>query len=107
MPSWLVGAVGALIVGLPTTVAAVLTYRAATRAQERSAEVEDRKVDQAAFQTAQGIYERGIAEVNRQLGQCREELAVERQETRRLRGRVARLEQALRSNNIAVPNGIE
>lgn len=107
MNSLLATLLGGAILGVPATIAAILTYRAASRAQERSAEVEDRKVDQAAFETAQEIYERGIREVNRQLVQCREDLAVERQETRRLRSRVARLEQALRAAGLTVPNGID
>jgi hypothetical protein len=113
MPTWaqiLIAVIGAG--GLATP--GVLAYRAAARANRTAAaekakadQLEDRKVDAAAFTTAQGIYERGIQEVNRQLVSCREELAVERQDARRLRARVARLEQALRAAGVTVPNGIE
>jgi len=107
MDSWLATLLGGAVLGIPATVAAVLTYRAASKAQERSAEVEDRKVDSAAFQTAQGIYERGLQEANRQLAEVRAELAVERGETSRLRGRVAKLERALGAAGLDVPNGTE
>jgi hypothetical protein len=113
MPTWaqiLIAGIAALGVATP----GVLAFRAASRANRVAAEekrlaaqLEDRKVDSAAFATAQGIYERGIAEVSRQLQRCQEDLAIERHETRRLRARVTRLEQTLRAAGLAVPNGIE
>jgi hypothetical protein len=105
--SWLPGLLGSLVLGLPATAVAILTYRAASRAQQRSAEVEGRKVDQAAFETAQGIYERGLTEANRQLTRVREELAVEQHETARLRARVRVLERLITANGLSLPNSVE
>lgn len=114
MPSWLAGLLGSLILGLPAIVAAVLTYRAAARAQRRTAETEDRRVDAEAFASAKGFYMDGIDELKRQLGEVRDELADERKETQRLRGetrrlreRVAKLERALRAADLPIPNGTE
>jgi flagellar motility protein MotE (MotC chaperone) len=105
--SWLAGLLGALAVGLPATIGAVLTYRAAARAQERSADIENRKVDQAAFETAQGIYERAISEAQRELGRVREQLDQERRESARMRGRVAALERVLATNGLPFPTNID
>lgn len=113
MPTWAQILVAAIVAG-GAAIPGILAFRAASRANKTAAaekvlaaQLEDRKVDAAAFETAQQIYERGIAEVNRQLVQCREELALERAETRRLRTRVFRLEQALRQAGVTVPNGAE
>ena len=113
MPTWaqiFVAAIAAAGVATP----GVLAFRAASRAnrtaaeeKQRAAQLEGRKVDQAAFETAQGIYERGLQEANRQLDRVREELAIERHETRRLRARITKLEQALRVAGLEVPNGVE
>ena len=122
MPTWaqlLAAAFGLVGAGTP----GVLAYRAASRANRQAAEesrrntlLEDRKVDAAAFRAAQDIYERGLKEANKQLGQCRAELEsvraeldAERKMVGRLHRRIAALERAMTAAGVPVPsiNGLD
>jgi TolA-binding protein len=69
-----------LIGAIPLGVA-YLAYRSATDANKRNAAMEDRKVDVAAFDRAQNIYERGLDQLEQQL--------------ERARGRITELEEAV------------
>lgn len=111
MPTWaqiLIATIAAAGVATP----GVLAFRAASRANRVAAEekrhtleVEGRKVDREAFGVAQKLYQDAIDEIHRQLVRTREELAVERHETRKLRARVATLERAISAAGLAIPNG--
>lgn len=62
-------------VGVIPLAVAYLAYRSATDANKRNAVMENRKVDVAAFERAQGIYERGLDELEKQLERARERIA--------------------------------
>ena len=54
---------------------AYLAYRSATDANRRNASMESRKVDQAAYDRAQGIYEKGLSQLERQLERAQGQIA--------------------------------
>lgn len=110
LPIWaqlLIAAIAAAGVALP----GVLAFRAASRAnraaekeKQRNIEIEGRKVDREAFTVARKIYQDAIDEVNRQLTRTREDLAIERHETKKLRARVAKLEKIITAAGLTVPD---
>ena len=60
-----------VIIGAIPLGVAYLAYRSATDANKRNAAMEDRKVDVAAFDRAQGIYERGMDQLEEQLNRAK------------------------------------
>lgn len=54
---------------------AYLAYRSATDANKRNAAMEDRKVDQAAYDRAQTIYEKGMQQLERQLERAQRQIS--------------------------------
>jgi hypothetical protein len=126
MGSWLPGVVVALVVGLPATLAAVLTWQSSTKARKDAVEarkdaVEARKDAAAkatkdevrvAFESAKQLYEGGIAEAERRIENCNKRVAgleadveAARIRERGLRRWIGQLEDALRAAGVPVPNG--
>lgn len=113
MPTWaqvLIATLG--LIGTATP--GVLAFRAATRANRATEKLKERRADAEAFASAKGIYQDGIDELKRRLGEVRDELEREqretqrlRGETRRLRGRVSKLEQALAGAGVPIPGDNE
>lgn len=57
-------------IGIVPLAVAYLAYRSATDANRRNAAMEDRKVDQTAYDRAQTIYEKGMSELEKQLARA-------------------------------------
>lgn len=54
---------------------AYLAYRSATDANQRNAAMEAKKVDQAAYDRAQTIYEKGMSNLEKQLERAQNQIA--------------------------------
>lgn len=63
-------AIGAVPLGV-----AYLAYRSATDANKRNLAMEAQKVDQAAYDRAQGIYEKGLSQLEKQLERAQGQIA--------------------------------
>jgi len=62
-------AIGAVPLGV-----AYLAYRSATEANKRNLAMEGQKVDQAAYDRAQGIYEKGMSQLEKQLERAQDQI---------------------------------
>jgi len=108
VPSWLPGVLVALVGVLP----AVLVFQQADRARKDTANKATRDDVREAFDTARKLYEGGIQEAERRIENCNRRVAaleadVEAARTREqaLRRWIRKLEDALRREGVAVPNG--
>lgn len=70
----------AVVSGLVAVVGAVLTYRASAQANK----ISDKKVDAEAYDRAQGLYEKTLAQAERQLDQAEKQIGQLRETVNRL-----------------------
>ena len=119
MGSWLPGVVVALVVGLPATLAAILTWQSSTKARQDAVEARKEAAAKAtkdevrvAFEAARQLYEGGILEAERRIENCNKRVAgleadveAARLRERGLRRWIGQLEDALRAAGVPVPNG--
>jgi predicted nucleic acid-binding Zn-ribbon protein len=86
----------ALIAGAAGLLAAVLSYRQATRAVHATARIELSKVDASAYERARAIYESAIGQLEEQVSRLRQEVNRERAGREALLTQVFRMERTIR-----------
>jgi predicted nuclease with TOPRIM domain len=110
MTAWLPGILVALVGIIP----AVLVWFQTDKARKQAAEQASKSDVREAFESAKRLYEGGLQEAQRQIDACNKRVAelevdleAARVREKGLRQWVARLENALRRANLAIPNGTD
>jgi hypothetical protein len=89
----LLTAIGTVLVGLLSYLGVRFTQRQVSKAAKRTAEIEQEKVDAAAYQEARAIWDDLIKDMREQIADQRSQLTELRGETGDLRKRLAELEE--------------
>jgi hypothetical protein len=112
MAAWLPGVLVALVVGLPASLAAILTWQSSTAARKDVTAKATKDEVREAFDSAKRLYEGGIAEAERRIEGCNRRVAVleadveaARVREQALRRWVGKLEDALRRAGVPIPDG--